>query len=350
MMSKPPARKNGRSHASHAKTRTKKAWESRQVMLSGGIALLGLTIVLVAITFLLPQFTTPSQSSTDAAAALLASSTPTAPPGPDAYLNISLIGKAAIVYDLTNGQTLYSQNSDASLPLASITKLLTLYAASSVLAPSTPVTMSSTSLAEINDAADAGFKIGETFSFEDIGRLALAASSNAGAEAIIEAADAQRGTDTTVLLASAASQLGLSQTHAVNGTGLDESSELSGGYGSAHDVAVLAGALLQKSPLIARATTQKYVTVTSAQGIAHSFANTDIDVARFPNLLLSKTGYTDLAGGNLVIVYDTGINHPVAIVVLGSTESGRFTDMQELMKATLAHFGGVMPATGKTIP
>ncbi len=345
-MSKPPAHPHHENHVRHGKNHWKKR-PSDRFMLAAGISLIALTIVLVVITILIPKFN--SANSDAALVAAAASSTPPAPPGPDAYADISIVGKSAIVYDLTNGQTLYSQNADASLPLASITKLLTLYAASEVLLPSTPVTMSADSLAEVNDAADAGFQVGETFSFEDIGRLALAASSNAGAESIIEAADAQKGMTTPDLLASTASQLGLSQTHAVNGTGLDESAELSGGYGSAHDVAVLAGALLQKAPLIAHATTQPSVTVTSTQGISHSFANTDIDVARFPNLLLSKTGYTDLAGGNLVIVFDVGISHPVAIVVLGSTEAGRFTDMQELMKATLAHFGGVMPA-GTTAP
>jgi D-alanyl-D-alanine carboxypeptidase len=272
---------------------------------------------------------------------------PPEPLAPDAYANISLIGKSAIVYDLTNGQTLYSQNSNASLPLASITKLLTMYAASSALFPASTVTMTSESLSQENDAGDIGFKVGESFSFEDLARLTLAASSNAGAEAIAEAADAQKGTDTTTLQSGAASQLSLAQTHASNASGLDVSTEVSGGYGSARDIAVLAGALLQKDPLIARATTQPSISATSQKGVVHSFSNTDIDVTHFPNLLLSKTGYTDLAGGNLVIVYDAGINHPIAIVVLGSTESGRFTDMRKLVQATLAHFGGTTPASSQ---
>lgn len=350
MISKPPARASRAHHKPSHRHGAKKTRLTEKHTLIAGTALIGLTVFIFALVILVPKLSKPPvPSAAEAAAAILASTTPATPAGPDAYANISLIGKAAIVYDLTNGQTLYSQNSDASLPLASITKLLTLYAASSVLTPSFPVSMSADSLAQINDAADAGFKVGETFSFEDIGRLALAASSNAAAESIVEAAVARKGMDTAALLASAASQLGLSQTHAVNGTGLDESTELSGGYGSAHDVAVLAGALIQKAPLIAQATTESSVSVTSTGGTSHTFANTDIDVARFPNLLLSKTGYTDLAGGNLVIVYDMGINHPIAIVVLGSTESGRFADVQRLMRATLAHFGGVMP-TGTTAP
>ena len=269
----------------------------------------------------------------------------TTPDGPNAYAHVSLIGKAAIVYDLTNGQILYSQNANTSLPLASITKLLTLYAASSILSPAATVTMTPASVAQSNDAADIGFNAGESFTFEDLARLTLAASSNDGAEAITEAADSARATDTTSLLANAASAIGLRETHATNGTGLDINTQMAGGYGSAHDVAVLAGALLQKAPLIAEATTQPFISITSTQGVTHTFSNTDINITHIPDPLLSKTGYTDLAGGNLVVVYDAAINHPVAIVVLGSTVNGRFTDVQQLVDATLQHFAGLKPTT-----
>lgn len=304
--------------------------------IAGGCAVLGGVLFMVApdISAVLDAKSTSQQA---AVAAAIATTTPT---NPDAYSHLSLIAKSAIVYDLSNGKMLYAQNAYAQLPLASITKLLTLYAASSVLSSNSTVTMTPAAVSQDGDAADNGFTAGETFTFEDIARLTLAASSNDGAEAIAEAADAEQNTTTTALLASAASALGLTQTYAVNASGLDVNATQSGGYASAHDVAVLAGALIKKAPSIAQATALPSISITSQQGVAHSFANTDIDVKRFPNLLLSKTGYTDLAGGNLVIVYDTGIDHPIAIVVLGSTESGRFTDMQQLMRATLAYFGG----------
>ncbi|MCX6789964.1 MAG: hypothetical protein NTV60_00350, partial [Candidatus Kaiserbacteria bacterium] len=57
--------------------------------------------------------------------------------------------------------------------------------------------------------------------------------------------------------------------------------------------------------------------------------------------LLSKTGYTELAGGNLALVFDAGIEHPIAVVVLGSSKEARFTDGTALINATLAHFAGV---------
>ncbi len=50
--------------------------------------------------------------------------------------------------------------------------------------------------------------------------------------------------------------------------------------------------------------------------------------------MASKTGFSDLAGGNLAVVYDAGINHPIVAVILGSTYTDRFIDMVELIKAT----------------
>lgn len=270
----------------------------------------------------------------------MAKSPSTANADPDAYANISLIGKAAIVYDLGSGQTLYAQNANAPLPLASVTKLLTLYAASNVLQPDSDVAVTQQALAQHGDEADQIFYDGETFHFEDIARLTLAASSNVGAEAIADAAASAEHTDVNSLLSSATQQIGLAQTQASSATGLDISATVSGSYGSAHGVAVLAGASLKKEPTIAAATTQTEVSIASLEGTRHRFDNTDTYTTQYSGLLLSKTGYTTLAGGNLVIVVDVGANHPVAIVVLGSTVDGRFTDVSQLAAATRAYFGG----------
>ena len=67
----------------------------------------------------------------------------------------------------------------------------------------------------------------------------------------------------------------------------------------------------------------RIVTIRSTTGTVHTLANTNPDTTQIPGLLMSKTGYTDLAGGNLVIIFDAGIDHPVAIVVLGSTRDDR---------------------------
>lgn len=260
-------------------------------------------------------------------------------PVESAYANVILRAEAAIVYDLATGEVLYEKNAEAQLPLASLTKLLTLYAAAEALGTSAPIQITASALAT---EGESGFSAGETFTFEELAKLALVASSNDAADAISEAAEKRKGMEAERVLAGAASALGLSQTYTLNGTGLDESAIISGGYGSARDMALLAGAFLERVPGIARATLSPIVNATSLDGRSYTLKNTNPDASSVPGLRLSKTGYTDLAGGNLAIVFDAGMNHPIAVVVLGSTREGRFTDVDTLVRATAAQFSGLI--------
>ncbi len=256
---------------------------------------------------------------------------------PEAFADVRIEGKAAIVYDLATGETLYEENSRSQLPLASLTKLLTVYAAADALSANSVVTITDSSLLP---EGESGFMAGERFAFRDLARLALVSSSNDATAAIAEAASIARATSGKNLLAGAAASAGLSQTYALNGTGLDESTSVSGGYGSAKDVAVLAGELLKRAPEIAAATIDTSVSIRSLDGVTHTLPNTNPDVVRVPGILLSKTGFTDLAGGNLAVVYDAGIGHPVAVVVLGSSREGRFSDVASLIARTDEYFSG----------
>ena len=256
---------------------------------------------------------------------------------PDAFDGVVIEGKAAIVYDLATGEALYEKNSRSQLPLASLTKLLTVYAAHEALRPGDIVTITESSL---RPEGDSGFVLGERFRFGDLARFALVTSSNDATAAIAEAAASAKGVTGKDLLANAADSLGLAQTYALNGTGLDESLSVSGAYGSARDVAVLAGALRAAAPEVADATTFAASSVTSLEGFSHSLPNTNQQIVRIPNALLSKTGFTDLAGGNLAVVYDAGMGHPVAVVVLGSSREGRFSDVAALIARADRYFAG----------
>ena len=257
---------------------------------------------------------------------------------PDSFAHVPLEARAAIVYDLATHTTLFAKEAGAQVPLASLTKLLTVVGALNELGPNFPITLSQND--ELVDTPRR-FVPGDTLALSDLARLTLTASLNDGASAIATAAAEREGTTTSSMLAAAASALGLEETYALNGSGLDVSPNLAGGYGSARDVAVLAGALVDKAPEVALATTLPKSSARTEKGKTYEILNTNPTVAYTPRLLLSKTGYTDLAGGNLALVFDAGINHPVAIVVLGSTEFARFTDGEALVAATLAHFSNI---------
>ncbi len=297
-------------------------------MTMAALGLIGFGVMMI------PVFST-QQSSLPVVATVLPATAPV-----DAYAHMALIGHAAIVYDLSTGKTLYQKNAQTQLPLASLTKLLTMYAAANTFTPHAQITMSAAAIAQDGDS---GLTVGETFAFNDLARFALVASSNDAAAAIVESAAVEQNTTDRSLLASAAAAAGLTSTYALNGTGLDVDTKVSGGYGSAEDVAKLASALLKKAPTIASATIERSITVRDTSGVVHTLPNTNQDIVHVPNPLLSKTGFTDLAGGNLVVIFDAGINHPVAVVVLGSTRDGRFTDVDQLVSHTLDHFASAQP-------
>ncbi len=255
-----------------------------------------------------------------------------------AFIAPSLQAQSAVVYDLNSKQVLFEKNANAQLPLASLTKLLTVLTASKYLSANETVAFTRSAL---NEEGESGFTLGEEFKFDDIARLALVASSNDAAEAIAQVVANREqiaSTHTSGLMAGTISALGLSQTYATNATGLDESTSVSGAYGSATDVAHVAESMLKTLPTIAQATTESQASAVSLSGSLHTLANTNPTVTSIPGVLLSKTGYTDLAGGNLVMIFDIGMNHPVAIVVLGSTREGRFTDVSHLRDALVATY------------
>ena len=129
-----------------------------------------------------------------------------------------------------------------------------------------------------------------------------------------------------------AKELGLAQTFYLNATGLDVSDHLAGAYGSARDQAHLLATFYNNFADLLRCTTLPKATLKGPASV-----NTNLDVGKTIGIIGSKTGFTDLAGGNLAVVVDAGINHPVVIVVLGSTQSGRFTDVENLSQATLQY-------------
>lgn len=289
-----------------------------------GAGVLALTLLL----FLIPRPTAPPPVSEEVR------------PAPSVFDDVLLEAKAAVVYDLVTGEVLYEKNADAQFPLASLTKLLTVYAGAGALGNGSVVSISETALAP---EGDSGFLAGEEFAFSELAKAALVASSNDAAQAIALSAQAKRALPAPSLLANAAAAMGLISTYALNGTGLDESEAVSGGYGSAKDVAKLAGALLERARPIVEATTQPTLTISSLSGNTFMYKNTNPIVGHIPGLMLSKTGFTDLAGGNLAVVFDASLNHPIAVVVMGSSIDGRFTDTQTLIRATLSSFVQATP-------
>ncbi|HEU5114519.1 MAG TPA: hypothetical protein VFT82_02000 [Candidatus Paceibacterota bacterium] len=255
--------------------------------------------------------------------------------------------QSAYVYDAFSGKTLYEKDPDTERPLASLTKLMSALTASMVAPDYLLVRITPD---DIREEGDTGLYVDESWNISDLLDYTLITSSNDGIRAIAEAGGSiisSTSTDPVDLFVakmnSLAKQIGLTETHFVNQSGLDVSKTLSGGYGSARDIVMLVNYIIKNKPRLVEATTLQKADIPSKQ-YDHVAVNTDVSIPNIPNIIASKTGYTDLAGGNLVVAFNAGLNHPVIISVLGSTYEGRFTDLVTLVKSTLTY----LDATGES--
>ncbi len=249
------------------------------------------------------------------------------PPPGVSQLSISpdaIHGKAAIVYDPTTGEILFNKNAQVRMPLASLTKLMTAQAALAILATSTTVMITPQ---DLKPEGDWGFRPGDVVSLHDLIAFALVASSNDA----IEAAANVLGSNSIGQINSAAADYGLN-SYVLNPTGLDQTGDTAGGYGSAYDVAKLASGFYKTYPEYFELTERPNISIQSG-GRTLTAAATMAPIQDIPGFVGAKTGYTDLAGGNLVAVFDLDIGHPVVAVVLGSTQQGRFDDVRLMINA-----------------
>lgn len=241
----------------------------------------------------------------------------------------AITAKAAVLYDPTTGQVLFAKNATEPLALASLTKLMTAQAILASIDERQIVIITSQNL---RPEGDWGLRPGEAWSVEQLLRFGLVASAN---DAMAAAADAL-GPTIIDEMNRIARVLGLSQTHFSNPTGLDLDLETAGAYGSAYDVALLATSFMQRYPILFGATSQASVTIHSDSAQLNA-TSTDTPLLDIPGLVGAKTGYTDLAGGNLVAVFDVEIGHPLIAVILGSTREKRFDDIRTLVAAVRAN-------------
>jgi len=271
----------------------------------------------------------PTQST--GSSQLLAS--PTAAHATDYELqDISVAAEAAYVLDASSGEVLYDKSALAQLPLASITKVAVALLAHTHLNSEGVLTISEENLLP---EGDSGFEIGEQWRVRDLIDFTLLTSSNDGAATLARAIEKATGKDIAILLNEQAKELGLAQTYFINATGLDSSTSFGGAYGSARDIAKLFVHVYRVAPELLAATNVPEYTFTNLNGKVYEASNTNKVVPDLPGLVFGKTGFTDLAGGNLAVLIEPEPGHPLVVVVLGSTQDERFKDVVRLVHTAL---------------
>lgn len=239
--------------------------------------------------------------------------------------------KAAYVFDIRTGKTLFQKNEEDILPLASITKVMTALITKEKGSESQIVTIDAQALATDGES---GLQEGERWTLKDLTDYMLLVSSNDGATAIAQAIAGSQQAFVT-MMNEKARDIGLTTLQFTNPSGLDTADFTStGGKGSVKDVALLFAYAYANHPDLFASTAYGSMTYRS-ETLSHQGTNTNVLVGRVPMINASKTGYTLLAGGNLGVVIGAREDRPIVIVVLGSSYDGRFTDVSSLASTTM---------------
>ncbi len=257
---------------------------------------------------------------------------PSASTTPPVFQAPKLEAKGAVVYDPKQDKVLYGQNENQALPLASITKVMTALLGYEQLDPDQKITITDQ---DLSLGSNGGLEANKTWLYHDLADFMLTTSSNGAAMAIARTMATKTGTDFAVLANNKARELTLSTLSYRNPTGLDQNGG-PGAVGSPSDIAKLMAYVTVYKPELLASTKWSSIKKTTVDGSAIYGSNTNLIIKTIPGFLGSKTGLTDLAGGNLTVIFDAGIDRPIVVVVLGSSQEGRFTDMQKLITETLS--------------
>lgn len=236
--------------------------------------------------------------------------------------SLELLAKAVSVYDLTSNKKIYGKNDDMIMPWASLVKTMTIIVALENNQNKEIIISKNTESGAQGDF----LKKDEIWDLSDLAKFTLVLSSNGGAEALAQ-------TDSYFLnkMNQKALQMGLLNTKFLNVTGLDLQENQAGAYGTASEANQLAIYAFKKYPEIFGDTVLKNMSLESKSNFVHNIENTNLIIDKIPNILFSKTGFTNLAGGNLTIIFTNANRHDIAISVLGSTMTGRFVDMEKII-------------------
>jgi len=281
-----------------------------------------LIVFLLSVVFVVSGFFNVKKNSTDKVEERILQSS-----DKNVFNDVVLDAKSIFVYDVKEDRVLFAKNEEMQIPLASLTKVMTALVVVESSQKNNPITVRSDNL---KPEGDSGLLVNEKWSLKNLMDFTLISSSNDGASMLASVG----AVNFVGNMNGVANKLGMEQTYFLNESGLDVSENIAGAYGSAKDMAILFSYVLKNHPNLLEATIYGVIEVNSSE-VSHEVKNTNSIVDEIPGLVASKTGFTDLSGGNLVVAFEAGPMRPIIISVMGSSVDGRFSDVKKLVWESL---------------
>lgn len=245
---------------------------------------------------------------------------------------LDIKAKSAILMEVNTGEILYEQNSDERLPPASITKIMSLLLVMEAIDKgklSTEDVITASEHAAGMGGSQIWLESGESMTVDDLLKASVIASAN---DAMVALAEAVSGSEEGFVLEmnKRAEELGMTNTHFINATGLDAEGHTS----SAHDVAIMSAELI-KHDLIKNYSTVWMDTLRDGES---ELVNTNKLVRFYEGTTGLKTGTTSEAGYCLSATAERNGLELVAVVMSGETSADRFNGAKKMLDYGFANY------------
>lgn len=245
--------------------------------------------------------------------------------------------KAAVLMEAGTGQILYSVNSAEKLPMASITKVMTLLVLSDFIDDGKlqlTDKVKTSSAASSADGSVIWLEPGEEMTAAELLEAVIVSSAN---DACIALAEHTAGSETQFvkLMNARAKKMGLKNTRFTGCVGYDAN----GHYSTAEDIAVMTAELMEKEYYRGWLLTW----LDYLRGGATQLLNTNKLIRYYDGILGGKTGTTDGAGCCLAACAERGNMRLVAVVLGCGEDPRRFDKAEELLDHGFSAFERFTP-------
>lgn len=254
---------------------------------------------------------------------------------------------SAILMDAATGTVLFEKNADEKRPPASVTKIMTLLLVMEAL-DSEKIGWDDTVTASEAAAAKGGsqvyLEVGERMSMDEMLKSVVVASANDCATALAEHVAGSEAAF-VALMNRRAAELGMTNTHFVNCTGLDDDASASEHLTTARDIAIMSRELLRHAEI------RKYTTIwtDTVRGGQFGLANTNKLVRFYSGTTGLKTGYTSKAGHCISASASRDSMELISVVLGCASSQVRFQSAKALLEHGFANYALVYPDAGEAL-
>ena len=248
---------------------------------------------------------------------------------------------SAILIEQSTGTVIFEKNAHEKLAPASVTKVMTLLLVMEAL-DSGRIGWDDTVIASEAAAAKGGSQVyleaGEQMSMDDMLKSVVVSSANDCATALAEHVAGSEEAF-VAMMNSRAAELGMTDTHFVNCTGLDDDAEAETHLTSSYDIALMSRELLNHEEILPYTT----IWMDSVRDGAFGLSNTNKLVRFYQGTTGLKTGFTSAAGYCLSASAQRDGIQFIAVVMNCETSDQRFSCAKALLDYGFANYSLVSP-------